>query len=90
MFEMTTLIAQAEVAPIFGGLIVFGLFGLCGLINVVGFAFWIWALVDCCTRDFKDNDKIIWILVLVFTNWIGAIIYFLVGRPQAIDRDESH
>jgi hypothetical protein len=45
--------------------------------------FWIWMLVDCATKEpDQGNDKIVWILVIVFTHWIGALIYFLVRRPE--------
>jgi len=45
--------------------------------------FWIWMLVDCATKEPSDgNDKIIWILVIIFTHWIGALIYYLVRRPE--------
>lgn len=53
---------------------------------VVGLAllvFWVWMLVDCATKEpSQGNDKIVWILIIVFTHWIGALIYFLVRRPQ--------
>jgi len=46
-------------------------------------AFWIWMLVDCATKESSQgNDKIIWILVIIFTHWLGALIYFLVRRPE--------
>jgi hypothetical protein len=45
--------------------------------------FWIWMLVDCATKEpSTGNDKIIWVLIIVFTHWIGALIYFLVRRPE--------
>ena len=38
-------------------------------------AFWIWMLVDCATKEpSAGNDKVIWILVIIFTHWIGALI----------------
>ena len=47
------------------------------------FAFWLWMLVDCATKEpSQGNDKIIWILVIIFTHWIGALIYYLVRRPE--------
>jgi hypothetical protein len=53
------------------------------LVGLVFMAFWIWMLVDCATKEpSHGNDKIIWILVIVFTHWIGALIYFFVRRPQ--------
>jgi hypothetical protein len=45
--------------------------------------FWIWMIVDCATKEpSAGNEKIVWILVIIFTHWIGALIYFLVRRPQ--------
>jgi hypothetical protein len=32
----------------------------------------------------EGNDKVIWILIIVLTNWIGALIYLLVRRPKRI------
>ena len=46
-------------------------------------AFWVWMLVDCLTNmDSKGKDKIIWILVIVFTNLICALVYYFVQRPK--------
>ena len=53
------------------------------LIGLALMAFWIWMLVDCATKEPSvGNDKIIWILVIIFTHWIGALIYFFVRRPE--------
>ena len=52
---------------------------------VVLFAFWIWMLVEAATKEpSQGNEKIVWILVIIFTHWIGALIYFLVRRPERI------
>lgn len=49
--------------------------------------FWIWMLVDCAQNDsFQGNDKIVWILLLVFLGWIGALIYFFVQRPKRFQK----
>ncbi len=42
------------------------------------FVFWIWMIVDCAQRKMKDNDKVVWILVLVFLGWLGATVYYFV------------
>lgn len=42
------------------------------------------ALVDILKSEFKGNNKIVWILVVLFANFFGAIIYFLIGREQKI------
>jgi len=50
---------------------------------LLAIAFWIWMLVDCATKEpSAGNDKLIWILVIIFTHWLGALIYFLVRRPE--------
>jgi hypothetical protein len=50
---------------------------------LLAMAFWIWMLVDCATKEpSTGNDKVIWILVIIFTHWIGALIYYFVRRPE--------
>lgn len=53
------------------------------LIGIAGTIFWIFMLIDCIKRDSLADNKIIWILVLVFTNMLGAIIYFFVIKHPA-------
>ncbi|GEL08038.1 PLD nuclease N-terminal domain-containing protein [Salisediminibacterium halotolerans] len=38
------------------------------------------ALVDCLKRGQTNGPKILWILVIVFINFFGPIVYFLFGR----------
>jgi len=46
-------------------------------------AFWVWMLVDCAMNEPSDgNDKVVWILVILFASFMGAVIYFLARRPQ--------
>ncbi len=64
-------------------LVVLLFFGLIFLLSVGLFVFWIWMLVDCVKRNFeKDDEKIIWILVIVLTQVIGAIIYYFVVKRK--------
>jgi len=45
--------------------------------------FWLWMLVDCAMNESGDgNDKLVWIIIIVFTHFIGAVLYFLFRRPQ--------
>ena len=47
------------------------------------FAFWIWMLVHAITNNgLTDVEKLIWVIVMLFTHFIGALIYFFVGRPK--------
>jgi hypothetical protein len=54
------------------------------IISIVFIIFWIFMLINAIKRDFKNsNEKIIWILVIILTGIIGAIIYyFVVKRPD--------
>ena len=50
---------------------------------LLAFAFWIWMLVHAITNHgLTDIEKLIWVIVILFTHFIGAVIYFFVGRPK--------
>jgi len=54
-------------------------------IAVGGMILWVWAIVDCATKEPSEgNDKIIWILVIVFAHLLGAILYVSIRRPERI------
>ena len=42
------------------------------------------ALIDILKSKFEGNDKIVWVLVVLFLNLIGAILYFAIGRNQRV------
>ena len=64
-------------------IIVLLIFGLFFLLIIGSFAFWIWMLVDCIKRKFKkDDEKIIWLLVIILVQAIGAIIYYFVIKRK--------
>jgi hypothetical protein len=59
-------------------------FAVLGLASLV---LWVFALVDCLSNEPSNgNDKIVWILVILFASGIGALIYLLVRRPQRISQ----
>jgi hypothetical protein len=62
----------------------FGLVWLAGLVLVI------WALVDAIQVPddsmYQSGNKIVWVLVIVFLNFIGAILYFVIGRPTGGSR----
>ena len=54
-----------------------------GGIGIAGTILWIWMIVDCATNEPPEgNEKIVWILIIIFTHWIGALIYEIVRRPE--------
>lgn len=60
--------------------------GAFGLLWIGGIALWIFALVDCIrVQDdsmYRSGTKLIWIIVIVLTQVIGAVIYLVIGRPE--------
>lgn len=42
------------------------------------------ALVDILKSKFEPVNKLIWVLVVIFMNIIGAALYFMIGRNQKI------
>ncbi len=42
------------------------------------------ALIDILKSNFKGNDKIMWVLVVLLLPLLGALLYFLIGKNQKI------
>ncbi|HEV2582716.1 MAG TPA: PLD nuclease N-terminal domain-containing protein [Ktedonobacteraceae bacterium] len=55
------------------------------ILFLVGCVFWVWAIYDCATHEpSTGNDKIAWLLVIIFLNVLGAFLYFFIRRPERI------
>ncbi len=63
------------------------------VLAVIVTIFWIWMIVDCIKRNFKNQaEKIIWGIIIILLTWIGALVYYFVIRisnPQGISRNPS-
>jgi len=42
------------------------------------------ALIDILKNNFLDNNKIVWVLVVLFFPLIGAILYYTIGIKQKV------
>jgi len=53
-------------------------------VGILSLIFWIFMIVDVAKRQFKkEDDKILWLLVVILTGIIGAIIYyFMIKKPN--------
>lgn len=52
-------------------------------IGIFAFVFWILMIVDVAKRNFKnENDKIMWILIVILTGIIGALIYYFMVKKK--------
>lgn len=60
---------------------------LCGVaaIAILGTIFWLWMIIDCATKEPSgSNNQIIWLLIIIFTHLIGAILYYFIRRSERI------
>ena len=64
--------------------VIFWLFFIANLVLVI------WALIDAIKVPddsmYKAGNKLIWVLVILLGGFVGAIVYFAVGRPSSQDR----
>ena len=52
---------------------------------LIPFILWCIVLVDIIRSNFKDsNNKIIWLIVVIFIPFIGVILYPLIGPGQKL------
>ena len=42
------------------------------------------ALIDIVRNEFSGNNKFVWFLVVLLGNFLGAILYFIIGRKQKL------
>lgn len=55
--------------------------------TIVLFILPIVALIDIVRSEFKGNNKLIWVIIVVFLNLPGIILYYAMGRNQKISED---
>jgi len=68
-----------EAVVLIGAAACWGCMCLFGLVYAV---LWVWALIDCLMGDFDGNEKILWIVLLIFLPGIAVILYFFIGRSK--------
>ena len=73
-------LADLGIAPAFGGMMI--AFVILGILATV---FWLWMLIDAITKEPSGTEKVVWVLVIVFLHFLGALIYFIVRRSGRDD-----
>ncbi len=59
-------------------------------LGLLGTVFWAWMLVDCALNEpTVGTDKLIWVLIILFAQVLGATLYLLVRRPQRLAMAQS-
>ena len=49
------------------------------IVGILAFIFWIWMFIDCIR--FEEN-KLLWILIIIFAQIIGAILYYFLAKRK--------
>lgn len=61
-----------------------GIYELVIMLFFLGFIPFIFAFVDILRSQFESNNKLIWLLAVIFVPLIGSIAYFIIGRKQKV------
>jgi hypothetical protein len=58
-----------------------------GILAIAQIGFELWALVDMLKRPEEQlalgGRKWLWAIIILLVNWLGAILYFAIGRKAA-------
>lgn len=53
------------------------------LIGLLATLFWIWMLIEVLTKESGQSlEKVIWVVVILFSHILGALLYFFLRRPK--------
>jgi hypothetical protein len=69
--------------------LVLAFYGVLALTALASIVFWFWALVSCLRvpagATFKSGNKLLWTLIILAGQILGALLYVALGRPDATD-----
>lgn len=54
------------------------------IIGILFIAAWIYSIAHAIKNDFKNNNKLIWILILLVIPPLGSLLYIIIGQYQVI------
>ena len=75
------LAQQGDASGAAAGLFGVGFICVIFLVGIGSFILWLYALIDAIRNPrLSDQQRLIWVLVIVFTHFIGALIYLVVGK----------
>lgn len=61
-----------------------------GLIILAMTVLWVYAIVDIAKSEFEGDNKMVWLLIVILVGFIGALIYFIVGREKKIPKEDPN
>ena len=54
------------------------------LLMLFSIGLWVYCLIDILKNRFEQNDKLIWLLVVLLLPFIGTLLYFFIGKSKKI------
>lgn len=52
-------------------------------IGLAMLAFWVWMLIHAIqNKGLNDGERIAWVLVIVLVHFLGAVLYFFIGKQK--------
>lgn len=54
------------------------------ILSIIGFVFWLIMLIDAIKNE--KEDKFMWVVMIIFLNILGAILYYFIAKRK---RDKS-
>jgi len=54
------------------------------LLILIGLALPLFAIIDILRNEFKGDNKIIWILIVLLFPYLGSILYFFIGSNNKV------
>ncbi len=51
---------------------------------LISIGLWIYCLIDILKNKFEQNEKIIWILVVLLLPILGSILYMFIGKKKKL------
>ncbi|WP_082333751.1 PLD nuclease N-terminal domain-containing protein [Mangrovimonas sp. TPBH4] len=61
-----------------------GSFGVLQIALIIAVFLPILALISLLKNRFNGNEKMLWILIVIFAPFIGSILYFAIGRSKRL------
>lgn len=52
---------------------------------LLSFGLWIYCMIDILKNKFAQNEKIIWILLVILIPFIGSLLYLFIGKNKKIN-----
>ena len=65
-----------------GGEIIAGGLGLYAIVSILAFIVVVLAVLDLVKKPYPTEKKLIWGAIIFFIPFLGAILYFLIGRNR--------